>query len=402
MLPRVDIHNRPVVTIEAPSAAAAITATKQEVASKLSQLVIGKQIQGEILSRRNDGTFFVKIAGATARMALPQESKVGDAIPLTLLTITPRPTFLLGGHGDQTSVATFSRQDLIKNFLPDNKFDPATANIVKDNVETSSAYILDLDAGSATTIANSKALNPEDTHLQIPRDEKPNSSTATTLSNAGKLINSILKDAELQGYKTSLVSKSVLLQNTEELGQASKLASHLQQIVSNSGLFYESHVANWADGRLAKSELMREPQAQMRNEASIDFASTINIDDSQIQLIRQQLDSLEQQRISIQAKLLPNLPFEWEIARDQNHKNTSQDEKDATPHWQSTVRLELPLLGVVAATINLRYGQLQLSLHSDSAATAHSLQAHAPELVEALNYAGSPLQSIRVKHDDQA
>ncbi|WP_295751194.1 flagellar hook-length control protein FliK [Undibacterium sp.] len=396
MLPRVDINSRPGVTIEAPSASAVITATKQEVASKLCQLVIGKQIQGEILSRRNDGTFFVKIAGATARMALPQESKVGDAIALTLLAVSPRPTFLLGGHGDRTSVATFAQQDLIKNFLPDSKADKAATLLSKTNTDNSGSYILDIATDTESTIANSKTL--------VQLDQQASASATTSLSNAGKLINSILKEAELQGPNATLVSKTMILQNSEELTNPEKLASRLQQFVSGSGLFYESHVASWAEGKFIKSNLMQEPQAQMNNAASVNFANATHSDDTQArlsQLIHMQLDSFEEQRLSMQGRLLPNLPFEWEITRDQNHAGTSQNEADKGGQWQSVVRFELPLLGVVAATINMHAGQLQLSLRSDTVNTVHTLQEHAPELIEALNNAGSTVQAISVKHDEQ-
>ncbi|MFZ6748230.1 flagellar hook-length control protein FliK [Undibacterium sp. Ren11W] len=405
MLPRVDINSRPGITIEAPSASAAITATKQEVASKLSQLVIGKQIQGEILSRRNDGTFFVKIAGATARMALPQESKVGDSIPLTLLALTPRPTFLLGEHGDRTSIATFARQDLVNNFLPDSKADNASALTPKTNFDASGSYLLDIETGTTAAIAGSKVVHSDDTQTQAQLGEDAGTSTPTRLSNVGKLINSILKEAELQGSNTSLVSKTLTLQNSDDFTNPEKLANHLRQSVSSSGLFYESHVASWAEGKFTKSDLMREPQAQMNNAASINFAASTFNDDTQAhlaQLIHLQLDSLEEQKLAMQGRLLPNLPFEWEITRDKKNGDNSQGETDTDVQWQSTVRFELPLLGVVAANINLNAGQIQLSLRSNTVNTVHSLQEHASDLIETLNQLGTSLQAISVKHDEQA
>lgn len=60
MLPGVDNLPRPVSTTEALSAAGSIGGIKQDVVSKLDQLVIGKQVQGEALSRLNDGTFLSK------------------------------------------------------------------------------------------------------------------------------------------------------------------------------------------------------------------------------------------------------------------------------------------------------------------------------------------------------
>ncbi|MDO8702249.1 MAG: flagellar hook-length control protein FliK [Undibacterium sp.] len=404
MLPRVDTNIRPIASIEAPSAVASIGVTKQEVAHRLDQLVIGKQIQGEILSRLNDGTFFVRLAGATARMALPQNSKAGESIPLTLISLTPRPTFLLdAGQGNTTTTATFSRQDLIKNFLQDPK---TTQTVLLDKTlpnDASTSYVLETEQARTTSILHEKLTLDNATTNIAEQYESSANSTPTNLSDTGKLINKILLQAQQEGATNVLLGKTPLLQSAEELKHPDKIANHLQQTIASSGIFYESHVANWAEGKLTRADLMREPQAQMGNTAINNAISNSVIGDDYSNLakiIHLQLDVLEQQRITWQGALLPGLPLKWEILRDNQHAQENSAEQEV--NWQSIVRFELPQLGVVAATISLHKGQLQLFLRSDTEETINLLKEYSSDLAEALKQCGAPLAFFNAKHDERA
>jgi hypothetical protein len=61
--------------IEAASASSGLHSLKQEVASKLAQLVVGQQLKGEILTRQKDGSFTVRVANFSVRMQLPEGVK---------------------------------------------------------------------------------------------------------------------------------------------------------------------------------------------------------------------------------------------------------------------------------------------------------------------------------------
>ena len=404
MLPRVDTTHRPTASIESPSAGASIGATKQEVASKLDQLVVGKSVRGEILSRLDDGTFFVKLAGVTARMALPQNTKVGDSIPLTLVALTPRPTFLLeGAQSNTTTTAVFSRQDLIDSFLQNTSKENSSSSAATSKLISSD--LLAAGSGRAELVSLQQAIDVDGKSPPVSPNDLAGLSTSTSLSNAGKLIDSLLKEAQQQGATNALVGKTALVQIGEELLHPGKLAAHLQQTISSSGLFYEAHIADWAAGKLTLSDLMREPQAQNAQATILNSNSNTaagEVPSNMAQMIHLQLDALEQQRIIWQGKLLPELPMEWEIRRDERQAQDGENDDGATSSWQSTVRFELPQLGVVAATINMHAGHLQLLLRTDTAETVNSLQKHASVLADALKQTGSSLDSFSVKQDDEA
>ena len=82
--------------VEASTAAALVNQSRQGAIVNSSQLVVGKQFQAEVVSALNDGTYIVKVADVAARMQLPNSPQVGDKLALTLISTSPRATFLLG------------------------------------------------------------------------------------------------------------------------------------------------------------------------------------------------------------------------------------------------------------------------------------------------------------------
>jgi hypothetical protein len=77
--------------------------------------------------------------------------------------------------------------------------------------------------------------------------------------------------------------------------------------MEKSGLFYESHVAEWAQGTRPQAELAAEPQARGMAPPS---------DPATAQLINLQLNAHEQARVAWQGQLWPGQELRWEIERD--------------------------------------------------------------------------------------
>ncbi|MES2104168.1 MAG: flagellar hook-length control protein FliK [Pseudomonadota bacterium] len=400
MLPRVDSQVRPLPSADAPNAAASIGETRQDVVSKLSQLVVGKQIQGEILSRLNDGTFVVRLDGATARMALPKDSRAGTSLPLTLISTNPRPTFLLGsGEGSATTVA-LTRQELIEGALQNADAHGAANQLPGSRQNPIGSYLSETRQDGTEALKSNPVVDAK-TAANLAAAAEHGSSTPTSLSSAGRLIDQILQAAQEKNASGALVGKTPLAGSAEAMGHPDKMADTLKQTISSSGLFYESHVADWAEGKRPLSDLMREPQAQLAKSMGDTDLNSANLAKSPelTQIINLQLDTLEQQRIVWQGNLLPGQPMEWEVTRNTAKKKNQQAEPEQS--WQSTVRFELPHLGAIAATINLHGEHLQLFIRTDSESSATALQEHAVTLAEALKQAGAQLDSFSVKKDAQ-
>ncbi|GGC99836.1 flagellar hook-length control protein FliK [Undibacterium terreum] len=402
MLPRVDNQVRPPPSVDAPNSAASVGETRQDVVSRLSQLVVGKQIQGEILSRLNDGTFVVRLDGATARMALPKDSKAGTSLPLTLISTNPRPTFLLeSGEGSATTVA-LTRQELVEGAQQKTDGKDNTNPLAGSKQNPLGTYLAETGQEKTEAVKTGQVLDAKTATNQAPQADHA-SSAPTILSNAGKLIDQMLRSAQEQGAPNSLVGKTPLAASSEAMAHTDKMADTLKQTISSSGLFYESHVADWAEGKRPLNDLMREPQAQigkaLGNDADMNGVNGAKGTEL-AQMVNLQLNTLEQQRIVWQGNLLPGQPMEWEVTRNTEKNKSQQTEPEQS--WQSTVRFELPHLGAIAATINLHGEHLQIFVRTDSESSATALQEHAVTLAQALKQAGAQLDSFSVKKDDKA
>ena len=436
---RLDITARPPTTIEAPTAAASIAETKQEVIPKLAQLAVGQQLQGEILSHLQDGTYTVRVADIITRMRLPEGTKVGESLPFRLVSSSPRPTFLLdkadtphdlpvGAALDTVDVTPPEKRAIATDILNQHEELPTTYDnvgkgpakpvnyaaeqpveekTVSDNtkqvtVKPGSENISGASSSTTNQIQTNAAKEISTATVEINHpDDTPqkNSSAPTVLSSAAKLISQVLHQGS-QNMSTDLVGKSAVLSSAADLKDVGKTAKALEDKIGSSGLFYESHLAEWTQGLRSASDILKEPQAQAStSKGNEDNSSVLNVNKDLTQLIHKQLNVLEQQSIHWQGELFPGQKMEWNIAKDSPHSKMLPD--GTSDSWQSVVHFELPHLGQISATLQLQGNQIAMRLKADQADTVNALKLHIPELASALEMSGSALQIMTVNQHDE-
>lgn len=129
---------------------------------------------------------------------------------------------------------------------------PVTDDAQLDNAPTPdrATYLLSNKAGLATVNAQA-AMNHGAAVM----------SARTRFSEAAQLISDALLSEEVQ-IPTVSIKKPIL---TPEVGQpvsSQQVADKLKQSISNSGLFYESHVARWYKGEIPLKTLLAEAQSR--------------------------------------------------------------------------------------------------------------------------------------------
>jgi hypothetical protein len=324
-------------------------------------------------------------------MALPDTTQAGDTITLTLLSASPRPTFVLG----EASGAV----------------EEAIANILQNTATTT-------QIGKIATITSDQPT--------LPQEQTPGSATAS-LSQAGRMVDNLLHAAQLDGASTVIRGQLPILATPQFKTDA--LAESLHKTLEYSGLFYESHVAQWVNGERSIEELMREPQAHADNDMArsalinnmkgehslIDVMraleaaqqntveSTENPSHNQSQiltlnnetarLINLQLEALEHKRIEWQGELWPGQRFMWEVSEETPRQASGVEQASS---WRSTVRFDMPSLGTIAATIHLTNGRVQMHIQTTNEASASKLRINGSRLADALETAGSPLDLLTV------
>ncbi|MFM9924779.1 flagellar hook-length control protein FliK [Variovorax sp. H27-G14] len=85
-------------------------------------------------------------------------------------------------------------------------------------------------------------------------------SVATRLSVAARVIGAVL--ADLQAQPGPVRGTQPLLASTQQPASTAALAGALARTVSDSGLFYEAHLAEFATGARSLAQMAREPQAR--------------------------------------------------------------------------------------------------------------------------------------------
>ena len=303
--------------------------------------MLGSQLPVSVLARLGDGSFMVRVADVPVRMALPSGTQPGTQLTMTVLAASPQPTFGLGDatlHGTPIPLST-------------------TAASLAASVAAASSPLLHSNGQSQTA----------------------------DLSPAARLLGQVLQSAAGAPPLATLNPTAPLAPGGAP--DAAQLASQLQQAVAKSGLFYESHLAQWAEGKRPLGELMAEPQAQKS-------PGTPPTDPATAQLINQQLATQESGQLVWQGRLGPDQPMRWEITREED--DASAPERDADgPGWHSGLRLRFALLGEVEASVSLRGTRLHIELLAAPGAAA-LLRADAPRLQEALGATGNELAALRI------
>jgi hypothetical protein len=340
---------------------------RQQAFTRALAGLVGQSLAADVMTKLPDGSFVVRINDMAARMPLPAGAQVGTQVPLTLVALTPRPTFQL-----QTGLGAPAFAEA-GPALPEGA-GPQSAPL---------AYLEGKDAAALTRtaflLAGTRAL------AQLPGGGLDGANAS--ISAAGKLLGDVIAAAQKADAQASAaVGRTPLLGAPS--GDADAIARALQDGLAKSGLFYESHVAEWAEGARPRADLAAEPQAR---------GMPPPLDPATAQLINLQLNAHEQGRVAWQGQLWPGRDMHWEVERDASGRHDGDDGEGAAT-WQSSLRLRFGALGEVAARVVLSGDQLHIRLDAPDAGIKGVLDAHRARLAQALDAAGTPLSTLAI-HD---
>lgn len=227
------------------------------------------------------------------------------------------------------------------------------------------------------------ALQPRLTFSFIARDNPP--STAEALSAAARLLSSLSQqpspEKPLAGVTRTVLWQSAAGQDTTALAQ------QLHHALSHSGLFYESHQAQWIAGQRSTPQLMLEPQNQPPPPppalASSGAAASPDalLPEHLRPLVQQQLHALETHQVLWQGQVWEGQAMRWEVREDAPQR---QAQPLPSGHWSSRIELDLPHLGKVSALLALHGDRISFHIGAASPATREQLQAASAQLVACL------------------
>ncbi|MGA7594610.1 MAG: flagellar hook-length control protein FliK [Gallionella sp.] len=325
-----------------------------------AKLEPGQQLQGTVQARIAENLFKVQVAGQTLQMRLPGNIQSGDVIRLVVVTTQPRITFSI----------------------------------------------------AAST-------NPLSTPEEI-------GSSARMLSN--------LSEMPLEQPIVQQLGKKAVWQAGETAPEAKLLAGALREALGKSGLFYESHQAQWIRGERSTNQLLAEPQNVLTgrntqppasanrqsvpgNNSSVAFTDTqppnatlhqtespapannpdlfapangdsaLPVTRELLQLVQQQLHTLENHHLVWQGQVWPGQQMQWEIQGEPEHRARPIDERQ----WSTEIELALPRLGDVHARLAFSESGLRLKLQAADDLTVELFNRFLPLLKDALAGVDIPL-----------
>ena len=279
---------------------------------------------------------------------------------------------------------------------------------------------------------------------------------AVMLSTTARAVSAILENPT--GATARIVGNEALLVSPQLQQPTSVIAAALARTVSGCGLFYESHLAQFAAGSKSLAELAQEPQARLgeslklaqaellegsspvgKPAAGLDFGRPApgleaahlqknayasmqeasgstpvvkNHDDSAataartstpalagihpdaLALVRQQLELLAQPAFRWSGEAWPAVPMEWEIHKDENE--TADAGETAPRNWSTRLALTLPSLKDIEVRISLTGNTLRVRLAASEDATRGRLREARTELPARLSALGLELTELQI------
>ncbi|TXT24216.1 MAG: hypothetical protein FD134_1659 [Gallionellaceae bacterium] len=194
--------------------------------------------------------------------------------------------------------------------------------------------------------------------------------------------------------------------------ESKQLAGQLHEALSYSGLFYESHQAQWMQGARSITQLLQEPQnrlpapplaagenpatqAPQRAPAQPQDGGTPAIPEHLQPLVQQQLNALETRQMVWHGNVWPGQTMQWEIHDHEQHAPSTETGEQR--QWTTLISLNLPRLGTVSARLHFSgNGELSLALAADTGSTRMALGNASAQLLASLAGNGIPVASMQV------
>jgi hypothetical protein len=220
-------------------------------------------------------------------------------------------------------------------------------------------------------------------------------------------------------------------------GNARDILPLLKEAIAKSGMFYESHQAEWIEGRLPRTELLREPQGKLSpstlaENPAVPASRTIVLTGTQAErpppfvpvaesvsasvqkaageaspqtagqivaaqlqnIVHQQLEALANQTFVWHGQVWPGQDMRWEIEED--GKNSRDEDEGAAQDWRTRLDLSFPVLGGISAKLRLHDARVSLALYVNNEASLGVMRAEAETLRQRLEDAGLALASLGI------
>ena len=237
----------------------------------------------------------------------------------------------------------------------------------------------------------------------VPTDGAP--SAALALSAAGLVLRDLLRVATaVQPAPTDDPAPAAARPARALLGvpphsqvATDRLALNIKDTVEFSGVFYESHLAQWADEVRPRELLALEPQSKWTTSSADHPASrTAGAAEVAAPLVRRQLDVLDSGRFLWRGDLWPGQPGALVIEEDDRPARRDPLDSPAGPAARIRIELTLPGLGRIHASVGLAGDTLDVAVRCEEPRAASALREAATVLRTAIGVRALDIASLAI------
>jgi hypothetical protein len=379
----------------------------------------GQQYDAQVLESLGNGRSLVRVGKEVLDMALPGgQARPGETLRLTYVAAGPRPTFLLSqtaavGGPQQVRLSVAAQQVTALIRLAQAPTSPQSVGPLAAAAPTAGTLAPPAQNAPATAPSTSVAQTgvsgslpgqrPIVTNVSLLLNHaNPTGNLSAAVASRTALPAMAMAGQAVDGLRAALAPGTHLA--TQGVAQASLasqavLPQRLRQVVRESGLFYESHLARWSKGELTLESILREPQARLaRADASPTGLPELGrMPEEAARLAGRQLMMLEGGPFVWQGQVWPGQLMQWRL----EERDAGQAGAGEGARWQTELRLTLPRLGRVSAELSLSAQGLRLQLAVSEYALAE-FRGALPQLADLLHRAGLQVQglSLRLQDDD--
>ncbi|MHB1216225.1 MAG: flagellar hook-length control protein FliK [Thiobacillus sp.] len=252
---------------------------------------------------------------------------------------------------------------------------------------------------------------PQAVFLLAPLEAE--ASDAPQLSQTARMLSDLVQQLPGRNAVPTLTPPGPLL--GQPTADPALIAVALRTALVRSGLFYESHLANWTAGMDSLDGLMQEPQNKlMAAETARAAANPLALlnpaeagDPKPLNpmhaLLSQQLQVLESPQFVWRGDVWPGQTLAWHLRQEteqaQDQATATGAEASATG-WESKLKLTLPHLGTLTVYIKLDANQaFSIRMVPEQPEVEPLLRQNQGRLTEHLAAAGCTLQTLTVAHE---
>ncbi len=373
----------------------------------------GQQFQGTVQSKISENIFRVQVAGQSLQMRLPGNIQSGDVIRLVVVSTQPRITFSMAASTNPLStpeeIGSSARMlsDLAGSPLEHPVVQQLGSKAVWQGGSVPDAKSL---AGALRETLGKSGLFYESHQAQWVRgelstnqllSEPQNVLTGRNLLQASAVVpQSTQNDDSNSGATAPQASNEPAGQagtSTPETrtGQPAESGSDAALSVA------QALIRNNYSPETADAQKFKEPVGQTGSPAPDSLAeqsastgsNALPVARELLQLVQQQLHTLENHHLVWQGQIWPGQQMQWEIQGEPEHHATEPDERQ----WSTEIELDLPGLGGIHARLVLAGSGLRLTLHAADPATAELFKRSLPALRDTLAAADIPLLAAVVE-----